>query len=259
MTNLGEKKCVIDGVEHYLAHAENSSKYGLLLLPFFYGLTPHMRWVAENYAASGITTLIWNCYPEIEWGAPITLSTRPARPNDAQGLASQSKCIDFMEQELGLTSIGGIGYCMGARSLLLLGANEHRLKAIVPVYPSIRGQLQKDEDMDPISRSAEIRCPVQLICAGNDPVTPKPIFDLLISVLNQRLGLGAETSTLFYPEAGHGFMHIPNQVNDAATLTALPQIQTFLDIYLKVAANGQALALPPVRGDYEPTPPANPR
>jgi carboxymethylenebutenolidase len=249
--DLAAKQYEIDGAKLYLARAANATGAGLLLIPFVYGLSEHMRWMAESYAASGITTLMWNPYPQIEWGAPLTIGTRPPRPKDDRSLADLSRCIDVMEEDLGLTSIGAIGYCMGGRTLLLLGGRERRLKAFVAVYPSIRGQLQKDEDMDPFMAAAQIRGPVQLICAGNDPVTPRPIFDTLIGVLQNRRGVADETNVLFYPEAGHGFMHIPSPPNDAATRTALPQIQNFLDIHLRGASCGQPLALPTARGDYE--------
>jgi carboxymethylenebutenolidase len=241
----------IDGVKHYLAPAKEPTGAGLLLIPFVYGMSPHMKWMADSYAASGMTTLMWNPYPDLPWGTPLTVGTRPARPKDEQSIVDLSRCIDRMEQDLGLTSIGTIGYCMGGRSLLLFGGSETRIKAHVAVYPSIRGQLQKDEDLDPFAAAARVQGPVQLICAGNDPVTPRPIFDTLIAVLHNRRGARDETSVLFYPQAGHGFMHIPSELNDAATRSALPQIQNFLDIHLKGVAGGSPLALPPVRGDYE--------
>jgi carboxymethylenebutenolidase len=249
--DMADKLYEIDGAKLYLARAAKPTGVGLLLIPFVYGLSEHMRWMAESYAASGITTLMWNPYPQVEWGAPITIGTRPPRPKDEQSLTDLSRCIDAMERDLGLTSIGVIGYCMGGRTLLLLGGRERRLKAFVAVYPSIRGQLQKDEDLDPFAAAAQIRGPVQLICAGDDPVTPKPIFDTLIGVLNNRRGVADETDVLFYPAAGHGFMHIPGPANDAATRTTLPKIQNFLDIHLKGASGGRPVALPPVRGDYE--------
>jgi carboxymethylenebutenolidase len=241
----------IDGVKHHLVQAKEPVGTGLLLIPFVYGITPHMQWMADSYTRSGITTLIWNPYPDLPWGMPLTVGTRPARPKDEKSLVELSRCIDKMEQDLRLTSIGTIGYCMGGRTLLLLGGQEPRIKAHVAVYPSIRGQLQKDEDLDPFAAAGRIRGPVQLICAGNDSVTPRPIFDTLIGALHNRRGARDETTVLFYPEAGHGFMHIPSALNDAATCSALPQIQNFLDIHLKGVAGGAPLVLPPVRGDYE--------
>jgi carboxymethylenebutenolidase len=241
------------GVQHYLAHSPQPTKAGLLLLPYFYGITTHIRGLAEMYAGLGFTTLVWNPYPDVAWGAPITVATRPARPNDEASIVQQMKCIDVLENDFHLDSIGTIGYCMGARSLLLLAAREHRLRAAVSCYPSIHMHLEPGEDLDPIAAAKDIECPVQVLSAGNDTVTSVAVYDALQAALESRRLRTAETHVHFYPDAGHGFMHIPDPGNDAATRSALPLVQAFLEIHLANRFAGNPLPWPTVRGNHEPS------
>jgi carboxymethylenebutenolidase len=230
----------IDGVRHYLAQAEQA-KAGLLLLPYFYGITPHMREFADMYAARGLTTLVWNPYPNLEWGAPFDLTTRPPRPTDRASIASQSACLDALAARFGLESFGTIGYCMGARSVLVLAAHERRLRAAVACYPSMRAQLQPGEEFDPVTIAAQITCPVMMLSAGKDLVTPLDIYEGVQRSLQSRTGRDDDTTVLYYPDAGHGFLHVPDEANDAAARSALPLVQSYLEVHLTGTLNGGPL------------------
>jgi dienelactone hydrolase len=68
-----------------------------------------------------------------------------------------------------------------------------------------------------------------MVYPGKDQVTSRPVFQALQALLQ---GRASDTSVLYYPDAEHGFMHVPSQTNDIATRDATPQIDAFLDTYL---------------------------
>ena len=218
----------IAGVRHYLARSATPTTAGVLLLPHVYGIDEFIQNFAEDLAKRGLTTLVWNPYPDLEMGAAFT--DRPPRPNDEATIKTLSGCMDTMASELGLTTVGTIGFCMGGRFTLLFGAREPRLRAAVACYASIPAQRSAGQDIEPVPASAGIKCPVQVVYPSEDRVTPRPVFRALQSILQ---GRDVETSILYFPGAEHGFMHTPSPVNDAATVKALPQIHAFLSVHLK--------------------------
>lgn len=221
--NLTDRAIEIAGVPHYLARAAQPTTAGVLLIPHVYGIDEFVRDYADGLAAAGLTTIAWNPYPAMPWGEPF--KERPPRPNDKATIASLSTCIDSMETTLGLRSYATIGFCMGGRFGLLHAERDRRLSAVVAAYPSIPPQRQPGQDLEPIPAAGRIACPVQLLYPGQDRVTPRPVFEALQVGLQ---GRDAETSILFFPNAGHGFFHDHNEANDAATRVADPQIKAFL-------------------------------
>jgi len=229
MTAVAENKVLeIAGVPHYLARSATKTTTGVLLLPHVYGVDAFCQEFAETLAARGLTTLVWNPYPELEMGADFG-ENRPPRRKDEPTMATLAGCVDVMQGQLGLESIAAIGFCMGARFVLLFGAREARLKAGVACYASVPAQRSPGQDLEPVAEAARIECPLMLIYPGQDRVTPRPVFERLQTALESRT---VETTILHYPKAEHGFMHAPSPDNDAATKTALPQIYGFFDAHL---------------------------
>jgi len=224
--SITDKIITIGGVPHYLARAAAATA-GILVLPHNMGIDDFVRDFTDGLAQHGLTSLAWNPYPDAPMGAAFT--ERPPRPKDANSVRVMSGCIDFMASELGIKRVATIGFCMGGRFALLLGAHEPRLKAAVACYPSIPAQLNPGQDVDPIKAAAAIGCPVQLVYPGQDRVTPRAVFEKLQTTLEAR---SAETSIQFYPNAEHGFMHTGGAHNEAPTLRARPQIIAFLEAYL---------------------------
>jgi carboxymethylenebutenolidase len=222
-----DKTIEIDGVRHYLARPAKPSGAGVLLLPHNVGVDHFVQDFADELAARGYTTLAWNPYPSVPLGEAF--SERPPRPNDEATMRAHARCLDVMATGLGVTAFATLGFCMGGRYVLLFGARERRLRAAIACYPSIPAQLSPGQDLEPLPAAAAIACPVQIAYPGHDIVTARATFDVLQAQLQ---GRDAETSILFYPQAEHGFMHMPSPVNDAATRSAKPQIFGFLETYL---------------------------
>jgi carboxymethylenebutenolidase len=140
-----------------------------------------------------------------------------------------SACFDTIETTLGVSATAIVGFCMGGRFALIFASQETRARAVVACYPSLPTRRSPGQDIEPLPCAAGIACPVQLVYPGKDQVTSRPVFQALQALLQ---GRASNTSVLFYPDAEHGFMHMPSAANDIATRNAMPQIDTFLDTYL---------------------------
>jgi carboxymethylenebutenolidase len=221
--------CIIEvqGVQHYIARPPSSGGRAVLLLPHNQGIDEFVRGFADRLATRGLTTLAWNPYPGLKLGAPF--SERPPRPDDHATVKMLSACIDTMETTLGITATAIVGFCMGGRFALIFGSQEPRARAVVACYPSLPVQRSPGQDIEPLPSAASIKCPVQLVYPGKDQVTSRPVFQALQGLLQ---GRASDTSVLYYPDAEHGFMHVPGPANDIATGNAVPQIDAFLDRYL---------------------------
>jgi carboxymethylenebutenolidase len=223
-----DKTIEIDGVRHLLVRPAKPTGLGVLLLPHNTGVDAFTQGIAEEVAARGFMTLAWNPYPSVPLGEAFT--DRPPRPNDEASLKAHARCLDVMASELGVTAFATLGFCMGGRFVLLFASRERRLRAAVACYPSLPPKLAPGQDLETVPVAGAIACPVLLAYPGQDTVTARPTFEALQAQLYSR---EAETSILFYPHAGHGFMHTHNPANDAATRTAKPQVYAFLDTYLR--------------------------
>jgi carboxymethylenebutenolidase len=224
--NVKEQFIEINGADHYLARAVRPTSAGMLLLPTVSGIDAFARGVADAFAGHGLTTIVWNPYPEVPVGtAAAEVRQLAERLTDAIAVRNITGCVDAFDS-LGVNAIATIGFCMGGRFALVCAARERRLRAAVAAYPSIHAEAKKHQEVDAVAASATIGCPVQVLYPGRDHVTPRPVFDALQAALQSR---SAETSILFYPEAEHGFFHKPSAVNDAAARSARPQIAGFLE------------------------------
>lgn len=219
-----------DGATGYLVRAK-TQRAGVVLLPTIYGVNPFVRDIAAALATDGITTLIWDIYE----GAALPAGFDEARRRagllrDGPALAAMRKCVDYLANEIGVASVGTLGFCLGGRYCFILGARERRLTACVSVYPSIHTANEGGQTEDAVTLAAEIACPVQVIYPGRDQITSRATFDRLQHNLQSRPA--AATVIQLHPLAEHGFMHNEAPENLAADRRARPLIAPFLNACL---------------------------
>lgn len=177
---------------------------GLLLLQEIFGVNPHIRGVAEQYALAGFTViapdLFWRQQRRVELGyvgaerdhaldLMRTVTREDATLDMAATLATLRK-----RPECG-GRVGAIGYCMGGR-LAYTAAALCEVDAAVCYYGGgISSQLEL---------AARIRCPVQFHHAGNDSSIPP---DAVAAVRRAMAAAPAAPLAEFhdYPGAQHGF------------------------------------------------------
>jgi carboxymethylenebutenolidase len=131
-----------------------------------------------------------------------------------------------MLDDLKLTSVGVLGFCLGGRYVLMTAARDTRIKACAAAYPSIESPRLPNQEQDAVALAADIRCPVHIVQPGHDHVASVETYAALKETLNKR---AAPTIWQYYPDAEHGFMHRKEPVaNPAATVIASPQLVAFL-------------------------------
>ncbi|HUK59725.1 MAG TPA: dienelactone hydrolase family protein [Stellaceae bacterium] len=219
----------LDGASGHLAAAKKP-RAGVLLLPTIFGVNKFVTDYCAALAERGLTTFAWDPYAGDKLPANFDEALARAKElRDGPSLDAMSIAVDFLMGESRLDKIGVIGFCLGGRYSVLLGARETRIEAAVAVYPSIEAPRRANQDEDAVIRAGEIACPVQLVMPGHDTVTSPDTYLRLKSALERR---AADTSIALYPAAHHGFMHAPGPENEAASRHARPLVAAFLEAYL---------------------------
>jgi carboxymethylenebutenolidase len=205
-------------MDAYLALPPGGSGPGLLLLQEIFGVNPHIRLLAEQYALAGFVVLapdvFWRQAPRVELGyggrdrergmslagalqAPEVLADLQAavaalraRP-EVSGAAPELAQVGAQVGAKTVAKVGVIGYCMGGR-LAYTAAALTGVDAAVSYYGGgIAGQL---------ALAAQVRCPMQFHFAGSDNHIPP---EAVVAVREAFAGKPAEIFE--YPGSAHGF------------------------------------------------------
>jgi carboxymethylenebutenolidase len=219
------------GLVGFLAQPDAPTKGGVVILPTIYGVNAFVRGYAETLARAGLAAAAWDMHD----GLPLITDyeeskQRARRHSDASARAAIRKWTDYLTNELRLTSVGVIGFCIGGRFSLLTAAQDDRIKACGAAYPSIENPRLPNQEQDAIALAVQIRCPVHVLQPGHDHVASVETYAALKETLLKRT---APTMWQCYPEAEHGFMHRKEPAtNPAATVIASPQFIAFLQACL---------------------------
>ncbi|HQR04894.1 MAG: dienelactone hydrolase family protein [Proteobacteria bacterium] len=188
------------GFEAYLATPPTGSGPGLLLLQEAMGVNPHIRTVADQYAAEGFTVLapdvFWRLQPHLEFGYGEAEMQKVMAaiggldfPLALQDIAHSIDALRARPECTG--KVAALGYCMGGL-LSFLTAASGQVDAAVCYYG---GRIQ-----DHLHRLAEIRIPVLMHFADQDRFIPIAAIDTIVAACAGQPALRVER----YP-ADHGF------------------------------------------------------
>jgi carboxymethylenebutenolidase len=215
------------GLIGFLAQPDAPTKGGVIILPTIFGVNAFVRGYAETLARAGLAAAAWDIHDGLPLITDYEESKQRARKHsDASARAAIREWTDYLIDELGLTSVGVIGFCIGGRFSLLTAAQDDRIKACGAAYPSIESPRLPNQEQDAIALAANIRCPVHVLQPGHDHVASVETYAALKDTLHRR---AAPTIWQYYPDAEHGFMHRKEPAaNPAATVIASPQIVAFL-------------------------------
>ena len=186
------------GFAGYLALPPAGSGPGLLMWPEIFGINPHIRAVAQQYALDGFVVLapdvFWRDAPRVELGyegtdreQALLLMRRYAEPLVRTDIAAALQALRARPEVRG--RVGSLGYCMGGR-LAYLTAVTCDVDAAVAYYG---GGIQ-----NLLSLAADLRCPLQLHYAEIDDSIP------MSAVQGVRHALPAAELHV-YAGARHGF------------------------------------------------------
>lgn len=196
------------------------------------GIGEQLRAWADELAGRGITALVWDPFKgrSTDNSTIDELAGLLRGVDDDTVLAEQVALLDHLYGELGCTKVGSVGWCLGGRFVLLLGARDHRLANVVAFHPTVPSELRPNHSYDAIADSIAITAPVLIAYPGADAAVPVADFEALQTALQSR-ETGA-TITQFYPGAEHGYTdraRQEKQVNADAYRLSWPQALAFID------------------------------
>jgi carboxymethylenebutenolidase len=201
---IQETELHVDGQRAYCLKPEGQPTGGVLYLPTNAGPDKINRKYATKLAEAGLTTVLWDPYPTLnETPAQEERSKLSAGVDDTWAVEGQSRWVTYMQEALGVEKFGCIGFCMGGRYSLLLGSRDRRLNALVSYYPTIRVPTPPHQKYAAVDVCGEIRCPVTLVCPGQDHITTPETYSALRNNLRKR---EEPTIAQMYPHAPHGFI-----------------------------------------------------
>jgi carboxymethylenebutenolidase len=195
----------------YLARPRHAGP-GVIVIQEWWGLVPHIKHVADRFAAEGFVAL-----------APDLYHGETTKSPDQAGKLMMSLRIDETEQELagavnyllGRSEVssqkaGTVGFCMGGALSLFAASKNPDVGACVVFYG---GHPKVTPDL------ARLQAPVLGLYAGRDTfVTPESVREL-----ERTLGaLGKRAEMHIYPDADHAFFNDerPEVYNEAAARDA---------------------------------------
>ena len=123
----------------YLAIPDSGSGPGVVVVQEWWGLVPHIKEVADRFAAAGFVALAPDLYhgeqarePDEAGKIMMNLALERAA-NDMTG------AVDFLvaHEATSIDSVGAVGFCMGGGLVLWLSTISSNVAACVPFYGAI--------------------------------------------------------------------------------------------------------------------------
>ena len=121
----------------YLALPPDGTGPGVLVVQEWWGLTDHIRSVADRLAAEGFVALAPDLYGGWITHDKAEATKMRARLPEPEGARLLAGAVDFLLSHEAVTSstAGAIGFCMGGGFVLALAADQgERIGAAVPFY-----------------------------------------------------------------------------------------------------------------------------
>jgi carboxymethylenebutenolidase len=183
----------------YLAKPPSGCGPGLIVVQEWWGLVPHIKDVANRFAAEGFVVLAPDLYhgdsttsPD-EAGRKLMALDIAAAGEDLAGAAAHLLGLE----EVAPKKVGAVGFCMGGQ-LALLAATDHgdKVSACIDFY-GIHPSIELDFD--------KLKVPVQAHFGKADGFVKESDARALVETI-QGQGAGCSIDAHFY-EAGHAFFN----------------------------------------------------
>lgn len=187
----------------YLATPDAGSGPGVIVIQEWWGLTDHIKDVADRFAAEGFVALA----PDLYGGTTTHDADEAGRlmqelPVD-QAARDLSGAVDHLLAHDAVTSdsVGAVGFCMGGGFVLVLAALEgDRVGAAVPYY-GVGGYDQVD--------LSDVTAPVLGHYGAEDDFASAEQVEQLRSALEDA---GVDVDIRIYDGAGHAFFNDENHL-----------------------------------------------
>ena len=186
----------------YLALPARLPAPGLVVLPEVFNTNPHIRSVADGYAAAGFIALS----PDVFWRQeaaklPALYRRRPRQGAGAVGRLDTDQFARDLGDMVGALrgradctgKVGVMGFCLGGK-FAYLASTRLPIEAAVSYYG-----VQIDQHLE---EADQRRCPILMHFAENDPHVPAPT----VAAIQARMGgCDAGVAIHIYPGTEHGF------------------------------------------------------
>ena len=196
----------------YLSSPESGKGPGVVVIQEWWGLVPHIKDVADRFAAAGFVALAPDLYhgdvarsPD-EAGKLMMALNIPQTERDLRGAIQYLLDHEATEGD----SVGTVGFCMGGALSLYAASKNERVGACVVFY-GIHPKVEPDLD--------NLRAPVLGLFAERDQFVPPDSVRELESKLRER---GKQVEAHIYPGTDHAFfndtrpeVHDPEAAADA--------------------------------------------
>ena len=185
----------------YLSSLDDEARPGLIVCTEVFGVNPHMRSVADRFAAQGFAVLV----PDLFWRVQPDMEI----PYDKEGLKRGSEILGSFDMNRGAEDLGDalsalrrrpecngkvgvVGFCIGG-ALAYLAAARLGVDAAASYYGKGIEQY--------LGEANRIRCPMVLHFGGADRFIPASLIDRIASAVAHKSNIAVYT----YPGVDHGF------------------------------------------------------
>jgi len=187
---------------------------GIVLHPDIMGLRPLFDDLCRRLATHGFAVLA----PEPFVRAPVAVRSE-AEPTARMGYVRELDddvqvgdleiAADYLVVHDDVREVSVVGFCMGGMQALKAAASGRFDKAV-----AFYGMIRVPDDWvgaatrQPLDAAADV-CPTLVIIGGRDPYTPEADVEALRAAWADR----PDCEIVVYPEAEHGFVHVPERAS----------------------------------------------
>ena len=198
----------------------------VVVLQEWWGLTPHIKEVADRCAAAGFTALAPDLYHGETVGHPDEAKRMMLALSMDQAAADLRGAVDLLLDlpTVGGKHVGSIGFCLGGGLGLFLASIDPRVRATVDFYGVLPVPGAKPD-------LTTVRGAVQGHFGADDAYIDADARARLTATLE---GAGVATELHVYPATGHAFFNDdrPEAFEPTAAATAWDRTQEFLRMQL---------------------------
>lgn len=181
----------------YLAKPSSGSGPGLVVIQEWWGLVPHIKDVADRFAAEGFVALAPDLYQGESTTEPDEAGKLMMTMNLDKAAKDMSGAVDYVRDNSN-GNVGVVGFCMGGGLALLLASQRgDAVKAVAPFYGVIPWPGAQPD-------YSQLKAAVQGHYAENDDFANPETVRALEKTLRDA---GAQVEMFIYPGTQHAFFN----------------------------------------------------
>jgi carboxymethylenebutenolidase len=191
----------------YLSLPESGRGPGIVVIQEWWGLVPHIKEVADRFAAEGFVALAPDLYHGDVARSPDEAGKMMMALNIAQTEKDLRGAVEYLlsQEATAGESVGTVGFCMGGVLSLYAASKNERVGACVVFY-GIHPKVEPDFE--------HLRAPVLGLYAEKDAFVPPAAVHALEEKMREH---GKAIETHIYPGTDHAFFNDTRpEVYDAA-------------------------------------------